>query len=153
MTANQATKTPTAAKKTNAKKAATPTNNKKLRVGISIAIEILILAATLINTSFAELPYRLILPFVLGLWTIFIKYRNTPALLRVAIVESIFMGLELAANLLPLYWRLGAFFLLGVRSIFIRHFHRAADDKACHCGAQNKSTRKKDPNHAKEKSN
>lgn len=143
---NQTAKTPTAAKKTEKS-----TDNK--RIWIKVILEILVLAATLINTSFAALPYRLILPFALDLWTIVVKYRNNPAMLRIAIVESVFMGLELAANLLPLYWRLGAFFLLGVRSIFIRHFHRAADDKACHCGAQNKSTRKKDPNHAKEKSN
>lgn len=106
---------------------------KRWRVGLSIAQEIILLAATLLNSYFAPLPWRLILPLVVGFWTIWVKYRHDTTLRRAMLVESVFMALNVAANLLPLYWRLGAFFLLGVRSIFIRHLHRHADGKACLC--------------------
>lgn len=108
---------------------------RKFKINRGMIIEIIILAATLLNTSLVELPWRLILPFALGIWTIWVKYRDNKKLFSAAVIESIFMALNVAANLLPLWWRLAAFFLLGVRSIVTRYRHKHGDGKNCYCDA------------------
>ncbi len=115
----------------------------KSKISKGMIIEIILLALSLLNTAFTPLPWRLIYPFIIGIYTIFIKYRSDRRLMRVALVESTFMALEIAANLLPLYWRLGAFFLLGVRSIVIRYKHKHSDGNNCYCDKPDKPAKRK----------
>lgn len=143
------TKTTTAKKASGAATSAKTEKTKKFRISRGMIIEILLLAATLLNTSLVELPWRLILPFVIGVWTIWVKYREDKRLFNAALIESLFMALNIAANLLPLWWRLAAFFLLGVRSIVTRYKHKHRDGKNCYCDepyenpVSNTRTRKK----------
>lgn len=127
------TKTTAAKKSSPAAEKAKSGSTKKFKINREMIIEILLLAVTLLNTSLVELPWRLILPFVIGVWTIWVKYKDDKKLLNAAIIESVFMSLNIAANLLPLWWRLAAFFLLGVRSIVTRYKHKHRDGKNCYC--------------------
>lgn len=118
------------AKKTETKQTSEAAERK---IPWGMIIEIVLLGITLANTL-VPLPWRLILPFALGIWTIWVKYRNDTTLRNAALIEGIFMSLNVAANLLPLYWRLAAFFLLGVRSIYIRYKHKhKGSTKDCYC--------------------
>lgn len=129
------------AKATTTKKtpARTATKTKKqFKISGGAIIEIVLLAAELLNTLL-PLPWRLILPFVLGIRLIVLKYRDQPSVMRVALVEGFFMTASILANFLPLPWRLIIPFISGVRSILIRYRHSHGGGKSCYCDNPHKS--------------